>query len=708
MRTIGAAELADTRQSDVAAALARRTPGVTVVDVAGNPFQPEVDFRGFAASPVVGSAQGLAVYQNGVRINEAWGDVVNWDLIPGIAIDRTTIFGANPVFGLNALGGTVSLEMKNGFTYQGFEADARFGARMRRQASLQYGVQSGAWASYLALEGIGDNGARYFSGSTVRRLYGDIGYRGDRAELHATIGLASNRFGASGPAPVEMVAVDARAVYTTPQTTKNTLAQFALNGAFDLSDTWKVKANVYHRAFDQAHVDGNVADFASCGATTLCDANGGATNIPDLAPGAQYGVVNRTWTRSRSFGGGVQATNADRIGDHGNRLTFGISLDRGWTGFKADERIGVVQPNFVVSDFGFIVNEPASNVLPVSVRASNTYVGAYVHDTFDVTDRLSVTFGGRYNLAKLALHDQLGVALNSAATYARFNPTAGATFKLTPDVSLYASYAEANRAPTPLELGCADPNRPCAIDSFLVADPPLKQVVSRTVEAGARGSFSLPDLAPGKFDWSAGVYRTINSDDIMSVPSAVTGLGYFINAGHTRRQGVEASLAYRDERLSAYANYTLTDATFRDSIEIGSPNHPLAIALGGASIRVTPGAHLASVARHRIKAGVDFAITPQWKIGGDIVHASGAFLRGDEINALGRLPGYTLVNLRTSWQVTREFQIYGLVENALNVRAKTFGTLFDTSQIAFAPLSNPRSVSVAPPLAAYIGAKYAF
>ena len=706
--SVSGADLAETRQPELAQALERRAPGVSVVDVAGNPFQPEIDYRGFSASPVVGTPQGLAVYQNGVRINEAWGDTVNWDLIPSVAIDRATILGANPVFGLNALGGAVVLDMKNGFTWQGFEVDARFGGRMRRQGSVQYGVKSGDWAGYFAVEGIRDNGARYFSGSTVRRFYGDVGYRGDRAEIHATLGLASNTFGASGPAPMDLVNANQRAVYTTPQTTHNTMAQLALNGSFDISPTWKARANVYFRAFEQRHVDGNTTDFASCGAATLCDGNGNATSIPDVFSGAPYGVIDRTSTRSRSIGASAQATNTDSIFGHGNRLTFGLSIDRGWTHFRANEEIGIIQANYMVTGIGWNVLEPASGIEPVSLKASNTYYGAFIQNAFDVTDQLTVTIGGRYNLAKIGLYDQITTALNGGGSYGRFNPTAGATFKILPNLSLFANYAEANRAPTPLELGCADPNRPCMIDNFLVSDPPLKQVVSRTVEFGARGSFKLPDLLPGAFDWSAGVYRTVSTDDILNVPSAITGRGYFVNAGHTLRQGVETSLSYKDERLSAYMNYTYTDATFRDSVQLGAPNNPLAVALGVASIMVTPGAHLPATPPHRIKAGADFALTPEWKIGGDVVYAAGSYLRGDEINQFAKLSPYALVNLRTSYQVTREFQIYGLVENALNARPSTFGTFFDPTQIAFANLSDPRTVSIAPPIAAYVGAKYRF
>ncbi|MDE2577282.1 MAG: TonB-dependent receptor [Hyphomicrobiales bacterium] len=708
VHTLDAAELAQTGQSEIGAALTRRTPGVNNVDVAGNPFQPQIEYRGFSASPIQGTPQGLAVYQNGVRINEAWGDTVNWDLIPAVAIERLSLFSANPAFGLNALGGAVSVDMKNGFNWQGFEVDMRGGSNFRRQGSVQYGVKSGDFAAYLALEGVGDKGSRHFSDANVRRGYADLGYRAGIAELHATVGFGANRFTSTGPAPADMIVVDPRAIYTFPQRIQNSMTQFALTAAFDFSPTWKVKAHLYHRAFDQARTDGNTTDFQSCGAAVLCDNNGLATSIPDVMPGAPYGVVDRTWVRSRTFGGGVQATNTDQIFGHSNHMTFGASYDSGTTNFKAAETLGVILPNLFTQDLGPLVNEPANDVVPVSLKATNKYLGLYALDTFDVTDRLSVTLGGRYNLAKIALYDQLGASLNGGGTFGRFNPTAGATFKLTPDVSLFANYSEANRAPTPLELGCADPNRPCGIDNFVVSDPPLKQVVSRTVEAGARGHFTLASVAPGKFDWSLGIYRTINSNDIMSVPSVVTGRGYFVNAGRTQRQGVEASLNYRDERLSAYLNYTFTDARFRDYVTLGSPNNPLAMAIGSASIMVTPGAHLASVSPHRIKAGADYALTPQWKVGGDVVFATGGYLRGDEINAFGRTPSYTLVNLRTSYQVTKQFQIYGMVENATNVKARTFGAFFSPTQIAFMPFNDPRQYSLAPPLSAYLGMKYTF
>src|SRR5574337_313779 len=136
--------------------LARQAPGVTIGNVSGNDFQPDVSYRGFDASPVTGTPIGLAVYQNGVRINEAFGDTVNWDLIPENAIDKTAIVAGNPIFGLNALGGALTLTMKNGFTWDGFEADLRGGSFYRAQEEFQYGKQVGDWSVYAAATQIND------------------------------------------------------------------------------------------------------------------------------------------------------------------------------------------------------------------------------------------------------------------------------------------------------------------------------------------------------------------------------------------------------------------------------------------------------------------------------------------------------------------------------------------------------------------------
>jgi iron complex outermembrane receptor protein len=708
VQVVTSREIEQTATSNLVDVLDRRLSSVSVTDSAGNPFQATVTYRGFAASPVPGTPQGLAVYQNGIRINEAFGDVVNWDLIPTIAIDRTVVFTNNPVFGLNALGGAISIEMKNGFTYQGTEVDFRGGSRGRLQGSIQSGQQAGNFAVYGALEGINDGGYRRFSPSYVRRLYSDLGYRAEDVELHLNIGAATNFFGATAPVPIEFLHQDYSAVYTNPQTTRNTMGQVALNGTWNVTPTFTLQGNVYFRGFKQNHIDGNTSDFAPCndGSGVLCDGNGNATSLPDIFGAAQLGSLDRTWTRSQRAGGTVQATSSEKIADRANQFIFGLSYDRGWTNFQAASEVGIINPNLAVSGTGLIVNEPASGISSVALRATNTYYGVYALDTFDLTPALSLTAGARYNLAKIGLNDLIGTALTSFATYGRINPVVGATFKITPNVSIYGGYSEANRAPTPLENGCADSSRPCLIDNFLVADPALKQVVSRTVEAGIRGKFDLSFLGPGKINWNAGVFRTVNQDDILNVPSMIAGRGFFENAGYTRRQGIEAGLSYTDEKLTAYANYSLVDATFRSTIQLASPFNPFADANG--NINVVPGDRLPSIPRNRVKIGAEYALTDKWKLGADASFVGSSYLRGDEINLLPKIPAYQVVNLHTSYQIDKDVQVYGVVENLLDRRHSTFGTLFDVAAIGFLPLNDARTVSPAQPFSAYVGMKAKF
>ena len=164
---------------NIADALQQNVPAININEVTGNPFQPNVEFRGFVGSPVAGTPQGLAVYQNGVRINEAFGDTVNWDLIPTTAIRSVAVVTNNPAFGLNALGGAVTVQMKDGFGYQGAEINTMGGSYDRLQSSAQWGKQVDKFAVYGALEGLHDDGFRNFSPSDIRRFYGDVGYRSD-------------------------------------------------------------------------------------------------------------------------------------------------------------------------------------------------------------------------------------------------------------------------------------------------------------------------------------------------------------------------------------------------------------------------------------------------------------------------------------------------------------------------------------------------
>ncbi|WP_035721146.1 TonB-dependent receptor [Bradyrhizobium sp. ARR65] len=720
VNVVGASQIERTDSPNVTDALKQNIPGVSINDVAGNPFRPNVEFRGFVASPVEGTPQGLAVYQNGVRINEAFGDTVNWDLIPTAAIQSVTLVTNNPAFGLNALGGAVDIRMKNGFNYHGAEINTMGGSYGRIQSSLQWGKQVGDFGVYAALEGVHDDGFRNFSPSDIRRFYGDIGYRSEGSEFHVNMGVADNKFGATATAPVELLDQFWGATYTTPQTTENRVGYLNFTGKVEATPTWTLEGTAHLRVFEQQAVDGNPTRTQPCDAdpTLLCFGNGvtpanglnGAQLANPFAPDAVLGEIDRTLTRSTTTGASVQATNTDELFGHANRFVVGTSFDYSTTRFNASAELGTMGPNFVVTGSGTFLGQSGAPVSigPVALRATNQYTGLYALDTFDVTKAFSITAGGRYNDARIALEDQIGTALNGNQTFDRFNPIIGGTYKITPELTAYASYSEANRAPTPLELGCADPAHPCLIATFLVSDPPLKQVVSRTVEAGFRGS---EELGIGTLSWKFGGFRTRNVDDILAIPSPVLqGFGYFQNVGDTRRQGIEAEVTLKSSTLQLSASYALVDARFLDALKVGS-NSPFADAEG--NVQILPGNQIPAVPRHRIKASVDYSITDAFKIGGDALFVSSQYFVGDESNQAAKLPGYAVFNLRSSYQIDKTFQIYARVDNLFDNRYATYGTFFDTGAIpnfanGGAPFTDARSLSPARPRSFYVGLKATF
>ncbi|WP_026605714.1 TonB-dependent receptor [Methylocapsa acidiphila] len=741
VQTVTAPDFARTRSPNVTDALEQRVPGVFVDDINGNPFSQELQYRGFYASPQQGTPQGLAVYQNGIRINEAFGDTVNWDLVPPQAINRTEVFTANPIFGLNALGGAISIEMKNGFTWQGFEAQALGGSYGRASGYFQYGKQVDNYSLYVTADAARDGGWRYFSPSWLARVYGDAGYRTQDAELHLIASGALSRLGVVGPTPVQLLSQNDASVYTSPQTTENQAGSIAMTGRFDVIPHWSIASNFYLRTFNQKHTDGNDADIQNCSQNSLPNDYAGYlclndSNFPSETNGnafvitnqkgspipysdtTVYGTIDRTYIHANTAGATLQATNKDKIFDHDNYFVIGGSVDRSNFSFSSTSTLGEINPNLVVNSnesfpgAGSIIQTLGQiGYAPTYLQGTTTYIGLFALDTFNITPELALTGGGRFNVANITSNDTTGQAsqLNSENSYTRFNPVVGLTYKILPNLSAYAGYSEANRAPTPLELNCADPNRPCLLANSLVADPPLKQVVSHTVEAGLRGSSLLPGDA--RVDWKAGYFHTEATNDIISVASTLTGRGYYTNVPGTLRQGVEAGVEFHNANWMVYANYAYVDATYRFAGTLSSPNNPYADANG--NVYVTPGDHIPGIPRHLIKLGTDYAFTPQFKLGGDVRIVGSQYFIGDNSNLNPKLPAYWVANLHASYQINDNVQVFGLINNLFNNRSATYGTYFSTgtnSQLAVAQTftNDARTVTPMQPISFYAGVKVTF
>jgi len=692
VETLTADDLRRQAATSLTAALQNQISGVSVNDTLGDDFQRDLLYHGFEASPVLGTPQGLAVYQNGVRVNEAFGDTVNWDLIPEIAVDRLDLVGANPVYGLNALGGAVAITMKNGFTYHGNEAELSGGSFGQRALSVQYGQQAGDIAAYIAARGLQADGWRRFSPDSLQQLYADLAARNERATLDISFTGVNNRLFGQGVTPVQELAVDRALTFTGPQHDFNQLAFVTANGALQASDTLSFQANLYRREFRQTVANGNTTDATACapangflcqadGTTALTDLSG--RPIPDLSNGGTQpiGENDAEAIRAVTLGAALQATETAEMLDRPNHLVVGASIDHATVDFQSTTELGIINPSLIVAPSGFFVATPENsgfNPTPVGLGATTNYYGLYLTDTLDVTPALSVTASGRYNLAELALVDRMGSQLTGNARYSRFNPALGATYKIAPALTAYAGYAEANRAPTPSEIECSNPAQPCLLPSSLSSDPPnLKQVVAHSYQAGLRGNFQLSAL-PGAFAWNLGLYRTDLDDDIYAVASSIS-TGFFENIRATRRQGIDTALRYQDERWAVKLAYSLVEATFQSALTLPSPNNPAADAAG--NIRVRPGDHLPGIPEHRLVANADYHLTDDWIIGATLTYAAAQYYRGDESNQNAKLPGYMLINLHSSYRFNEHVELFARVDNLLDARYATFGQFGDPTGI---------------------------
>ncbi|HEX2592299.1 MAG TPA: TonB-dependent receptor [Rhizomicrobium sp.] len=705
-QSVTAADLTRFGNADILGALDRNLAGATLSNAQDNAFQPDLFYRGFEASPLAGDAQGLAAYANGARFNQLFGDTVNFDLLPDIAVDTLTLQGANPAFGLNAIAGSLSATFKNGFTAGGGNAQASAGSHGTRDAEGEFGGNTGKLSYYGAARVLSDDGWRAHSPSNVRQAFADLGWRSGGTELHLWATGSSNDLTGSGTSPVELLAVDRHAVFTWPDTTLNRFAMGGLTAHSDLSDAFTFDASAYLGALRQRTLNGDASEIEPCG-PDLCLEDGTPVTdtlgnpIPDFLGGGDYAQLNRTNTSTTASGLTLQvAHNTERTD-----LAIGAAYDRGITAFSATSEVGELTADRGFGGPGVVVDIPGGPIEPVALKSRNTYTGVYVTGAFHVTDDLTLTAGARLNHAAITLRDRLGTALNGDHDYTRLNPAVGFVTTVAPDITLYAGYSEANRTPTPAELSCADPLSPCSLTNFFVDDPDLKQVVGRTFEVGTRGA---RDLGDGKLTWQAALYRTNVRNDIIFVSSPTLGRAYFQNVAATRRQGFEAAANYETHDFTASLAYAYIDATFETPLTLSSEDNPFADASG--NIFVTPGDRMPGIPAHSVKGSVDWHPQERWGISLSMRAASGRVLRGDESNENPKTAPYAVFDLGGHFNIVEHVTLFAAVTNLFDKTYETFGSFSPTADVPISEVpgaSDPRALSPAPPREYQLGLKIA-
>jgi iron complex outermembrane receptor protein len=718
--------------------LNRNFGSININHAQNNPLQPDFNYRGFTASPLLGLPQGLAVYQNGVRINEPFGDTVNWDLIPLSAIGGVQLLGgSNPVFGLNSLGGALSVQMKNGFNYEGTAAEVYGGSFSRRGGSVQSGGNNGRWGYYANVDYFEEDGWRDFSDSDALRVFGSVSMRGDGSTLDFSVAHTDSELRGNGASPAELLAIDRAQVFTHPDLTKNKATQLMLEGALDLSSSVRLTGNVYFRDLrtDTFNGDGTIfeecdfgddeflveEDFDDENGDGRCSADDDDDIVLVLDPfgnpieaeldDEELNAINNIGRRKqKSHGASLQLAFGSALGgNRRNDLTLGTAFSKGETSFDSLVEVAQLLENRATSRTGIFADEFRTN-LDSELRTWSLYF----IDTFDVTDRLTLTASGRYDNTRVRLDDRSGQTpeLNGSHKFDRFNPALGLTFRVNPGLTAYASVAQSTRAPTPVELACASEDAPCNLPNAFLADPPLDEVVATSVEAGLNGMVASSGLR-----WHAGVFHTVNKDDILfqTTGGAQANVGFFDNVGDTRRQGIELGLNQRIGMARWFVEYSWVDATFEDAFNVNSPNHPVfeddpaspAIVDDDGVLLVSRGSRIPGIPEHQLNAGVDFNFGERVTIGVDASFRSGVYLRGDEANLLSKTSSYTVFNLRGEYRVTDAVRVFARVENLFDEDYETFGLLGEPDEV-FPGFDDPRFYGAGPPFGAWVGVRVNF
>jgi len=709
VQTVTAEDLAEHHSLDLSGYMSEALGGAHVNDVQGNPLQPDFQYRGFLASPLLGAPQGLSMYLDGVRLNEPFGDTINWDLIPTNAVRSVNVMpGSNPMFGLNTLGGALSLETKTGFSDPGTRASALGGSWGRKLARADAGAHGERFAMFAAAQVFDEDGWRALSPSRAEHAFVSASYEDGGATADLSLLAANTTLVGNGPAPAQLLAADRHAIFTAPDRTENQLFMAILRGERPLATHARASGTAYARTNRTRSLNGDQHDWTPCAAdaTNLCatDDMGGQVPIVDgagqpvKAAGGYDAADNRTETRQTSYGAAAQLAVDAPLGRHENHLFAGADAGQSRIRFRAQTTLATFDAARAATDAGFV--DPTAGVAVDSVVDD---LGLYASDTWALRPDLFVVVSGRLNVARLSLEDQLGGTITGDHTFSRVNPAAGVSYQPRPWLGAYASYSESNRAPTAIELTCASPDDPCRLPNAFLSDPPLAQVVARTAEAGVRGRWRR-DATRLAYDLTA--FETWNSNDILFITSgAIASQGYFANVGQTRRLGVEADLTGRRRlggdgaRVEWGLHYTYTDATFETPFSALSASHPDAV---NGVVAVPAGAHIPSIPAHLGKVALTVVSAFGLSVGANVIAEGSQYFRGDEANLLAPIPGHVVVDARAAFDVVPKISVFLLVDNVFDARYSTFGVLGDASQV-LPGATAPRFLGPGAPRAAWLG-----
>ena len=700
------ADIDNSNALDLTDFMNRNLGSVHINEMQGNAFQPDVNYRGYTASPLLGTPQGISVYMDGVRLNQPFGDTVSWDLIPKAAISSINLMpGSNPLFGLNTLGGALSIQTKDGYRNPGTVLQTTIGSNQRAIAELTHGGATGGIDWFATANVLNDNGWRDESASRLGQFFSKLGWRGNTTDVKLTYAYADNTLKGNGLQEQKFLQRDYASVYTKPDITDNRSHFLNLAATHDISDSLMLAGNAYYRKINTSTYNADINEGSLN--QNVYGAGQNSTNTPfpstrciaeviaapadptNAEPGEKCNaLINRTSTAQQNFGLSGQATWQGTLGGHRNQFTVGGGVDESRIKFNQSTQIGYLNPDRSVTGLnayadggvtgGSINGEFFDN--RVNLEGRTRTWSAYSTNTTSLRETWHLTLSGRFNRSNIQNTDNINPggganSLDGDHNFSRFNPAIGITYTHSRALTAYAGYNEGSRTPTAIELGCANPAQPCRLPNSMAGDPPLNQVVTKTWEAGLHGSLTE------NLQWNAGVFRAENVDDIMFVAAPNQAFGYFRNFGKTRREGLELGLRGRQSRLTFGANYSLINATFESPETLTATNNSSnnAALRGDAengSININPGNRIPLVPQHLLKVFTDYRASPALTLNLNMLAVGSSYARGNENNqhqpdgslflGSGKSGGYAIFNLGMQYQIEPALRFSGSIQNLFN------------------------------------------
>ncbi|CAM8414153.1 CirA Outer membrane receptor proteins, mostly Fe transport [Candidatus Methylopumilus universalis] len=742
---------------------------VSVTEMGGNPWQPEVTFRGYSASPLLGMPQGMSTFVDGVRVNEPFGDVTLWDKIPNFAIGGMQLVpGSNPMYGLNTLGGAIAIQTKSGRQAQGVGIEAEYGSWNRQRALVEYGGVSkdGSMDFYIGHQTTKEDGWRQFSPSHLNQTFAKTGWQSEKTKLDLSYIGTDNKLIGNGFTPEHMLSGDRDQIHTRPDWTNNYYHHLALNGSHWVNNDVMLSGNAYYRKSNRHTKNGDLYEYEMDGTERHENYNNILCDELDTAECELKGsVLNTSHTKQDNYGVSAQMTfNQDFMGMK-NQFIAGTGFDYSLIRFKQNERVNISNQSEGDLADGLTYDDTDGGATEVVFDASReailTGAGAlpqtqtvgltgkqwtaslFATDTLSLNDKWHLNTGVRYNHTKVDNNDILRGAyvpvtnersLTATDDYKRLNPTIGITHTPTDKLSIFGTYSESSRAPTSIEVGCSNPEVGCLLPSAMADDPPLKQVVAKTYDFGARGSLT------DEVKWNASIYHAMNHQDIQFIRvDGSSSRGYYSNVGRTQRQGFDLGLSGQLDRFRWSSNYSYIRATFDSDFTLLSGSNSSSD-VADNYIEIKKGNRMPSIPEHQFKARAQYDVTPQWSVGTNLVYFSDQFVMGNENNkhaantaaclntdatsgdfgtlrgndfacGSGKIKDYTVVNLDTQYNFGGGWKAFAkainIFDNDYYVAGRLAETMFDASG-AYGGEIKSRGVIPGAPRAAWIGVRYEF